>query len=230
MKIGQFAEPSGKSNQGTALEQLRNAGIIDDRDIDFLYHLYIPATEEVALEGIIGASVKEAFGVYGAAYSEAKGWFLGVESKRKYVEEICDDLIDWLKDKQADYPKLDLDMGSFKTWMKTSETFMWRYYFLLHDSIWSEMKEAIKKNEITNLEVLTDFNMKDRTKVAQMLDSVPDIKGLIAVVEKYKKRSNEYFETILKRRIRVKNAPFQVILLGATDLRLTVKKIVNLAI
>lgn len=232
MKIGTMIDQGHGRNlspQALAIEEFKRVGLMDDRDVDFLQHLWIPATEEVALEGIIGASVKDAFGQYGSAYSEAKGWFLGVESKRKYVEEICDDLIDWLKDKEADYKDLDLDMGSFKTWMKTSETFFWRYYFLLNDNMWKEAKDALKHGEITNIEVLTDFNWKDRSQVARMLDSIPDIKGLIKVVEKYKDRSNEYFTSILKRKIKVKNAPFQVILLGATDLRLTVKKIVNLA-
>ena len=228
MKIGELVQQP-KTNFKPVLKELQRIGLVDDRDVDSLYHLYIPAAEEIALEGIIGATVKDAFGQYGSAYSEVKGWFLGVESKRKYVEDICEDLIDWLKDKDIDNPSLDLDMGSFKTWMKTSETFFWRYYFLLNDSMWNEAKAAIKKGEITNIEVLTDFNWKDRTQVTRMLDSIPDIAGLIKIVELYKKRSNEYFETIIKRKTKIKNAPFQVILLGATDLRLTVKKIVNLA-
>lgn len=233
MKIGHLLDSEKNSTDNKpviAVEELKRVGLLSDQDIDFLQHLYLPIPKEVALEGIIGAVVKEKVGTIGAAYSEIKGWLLGVESKRKYVVDICDDLIDWLKDKKADHKDLDLDMGSFKTWMKTSETFMWRYYFLLNDSMWSEAKKSIKDGEVTNLEVLTDFNWKDRSQVARMLDSVPNIDGLIDVVEKYKKRSNEYFETILKRKTKIKNAPFQVILLGATDLRLTVKKIVNLAI
>lgn len=230
------------ASTGTALEQLMAAGIMDERDRDFLYHLYIPATEEVALEqyygqplevaleGVIGATIKDQFGQLISPYSEIKGWFLGVESKRKYVEDVCNDLIDWLKDKQADYRDLDLDMGSFKTWMKTSETFFWRYYFLLEDNVYREAMNDIKKGDVTSIETIVDINWKDRTRVARMLDSVRDIRGLIMIVETYRDRSNSYFQAILKRKVKVKMAPFQVILLGATDLRLTVKKIVNLAI
>ncbi len=74
-----------------------------------------------------------------------------------------------------------------------------------------------------------DFNMKDRMKVAQMLDSIRDIKDLIVVVEKYRAHANNVFEAMLKRQRRIQAFPFQVILLGYNDLNRTVKKIVNLA-
>jgi hypothetical protein len=89
--------------------------------------------------------------------------------------------------------------------------------------------KSIKNNEISNLEVNLDFNMKDRMKVAQMLDSIRSIKDLIVVVEKYRARSNAVFEAMLKRERRIQSFPFQVILLGYNDLNRTVKKIVNLA-
>ena len=65
--------------------------------------------------------------------------------------------------------------------------------------------------------------------MTRYLDSIDNIPELIKVVELYIKRSNTFFDLITKRKIKIKSAPFQVILLGATDLRRTVKKIVNLA-
>lgn len=228
MKIGEFM-PKVEAPK-TAMEAFIQRGVFNDRDVDYLSHLQIPLVDEVAMEGVVGAVVKDAVNIYHDAYSEMKGWFLGIESKRKYIEEICDSLIDWLKDKDLDNKDLDLDMGTIKTWMKTSETFHWRFYFLLNDSTWHKIESDLKKGEISGLEVLYDLEFKDRVEVTRYLDSQTDIKSLIKIVERYRERSNKFFELILKRKVKVKGAPFQVILLGATDLRLTMKKIVNLAV
>jgi uncharacterized protein YdiU (UPF0061 family) len=213
-----------------AIEDMLDRKILDERDIDFLNHLKLPAPDDVALEGIIRAVVHDAGSVYTDSYREIKGWFLGMESKRKYINEICDDLIDWLKDKNVDYPHLDLDLNSFYTWMKTSETFFWRYFFLLNDRTWSKIEKDLKTDRITELETLYDIDFSSRKEVANYLDSIRTIKDLIKVVEDYKKRTNIFFDLISKRKVKVKMAPFQVILLGSTDLRRTCKKIVNLAI
>jgi hypothetical protein len=214
------------------LEDFDNRGIMDDRDVDYLEHLDVPTPEvdDVAMEGIIRAVAHDAGSAYTDVYRELKGWFLGIESKRKYIEEICIDLIDWLKDKDADERNLNLDMGSFKTWMKTSESFFWRFYFLLNDEVWRNIENDLKKGEISQLERIYDLEFKDRVKVTRYLDSIDNIPDLIKVVETYIKRGNRFFELIMQRKVKVKMAPFQVILLGAADLRRTVKKIVNLAI
>ena len=73
------------------------------------------------------------------------------------------------------------------------------------------------------------FDLKPKRDAARRLDSIADIKDLIKIVELYIHRSNIFFDLITKRKIRIKSAPFQIILLGATDLRRAVKKIVNLA-
>jgi hypothetical protein len=213
----------------SALEELMERGVMDDRDVDYLNHLEVETPDEVAMEGVVKAVLGEAVGDLHNAGAEMKGWFLGIESKRKYIEEICQNLIDWLKDKKVNYRDLDLDMGTFKTWMKTSETYRWRYYFLLDDATWREIEADLKNDRITHLEGLYDVSFKDRQGVARYLDSISNIDGLIKTVEKYKERSNKFFELIIKRQVKIKMAPFQVILLGATDLRITVKKIVNLA-
>ena len=215
-----------------SLEELAERRIMDDRDIDYLDHLDIqtPPVDEIAMEGVIRAVLHDAGTVYTDAYREMKGWFLGIETKRRYIEEICNDLILWLKDKDSEYRNLDLDMGSFKTWCKTSETFFWRYYFLLHDTTWRKIESDLKNGNITGLEVLYSVSFTDRQEIAQYLDSIDTIPKLIKVTELYIKRSNTFFELITKRKIKIKMAPFQVILLGATDLRRTLKKIVNLAL
>lgn len=217
--------------QKTALEDLISRGVMDERDIDYLNHLKLSQEDidDVALEGFIKAQVHDAASMYTDSYREMKGWFLGMESKRKYIVEICQDVVDWLKDKQTDYRDLDLDMGSFKTWMKTSESFFWRYYFLLDDNTWSQIESNLKSGNITKLETIYDIDFTARKNLTDKLDSVRDIAGLIKIVNLYRTRSDKFFELILKRQIKIKMAPFQVILLGANDLRRTVKKIVNLA-
>ena len=204
---------------------------MDDRDQDYLEHLEVPETQvnEVAIEGIIGAVIHNAGSVYTDAYREMKGWFLGMESKRQYIERICQDVIVWLKDKDLEYRNLNLDMGTFKTWMKTSETYHWRYFFLLDDSTWRQIESDLKAGRITDLESIYSIDFKSRKEVTRYLDSIDNIPELVKVVELYIKRSNTFFDLITKRKIKIKSAPFQVILLGATDLRRTVKKIVNLA-
>ena len=221
-----------KTPLSLVLEDFENRGIMDERDIDHLEYLDVPTpqVDDVAMEGVIRAVLHDAGSSYTDAYRELKGWFLGIESKRKYIEEICIDIIDWLKDKESDYRDLDLDMGSFKTWMKTSENFFWRYYFLLNDDVWRNIENDLKKGEISQLESIYDLEFKDRVKVTRYLDSIDNIRDLIKVVETYIKRSNRFFELITQRKTKIKMAPFQVILLGATDLRRTVKRIVNLAI
>lgn len=185
--------------------------------------------DELAAEGFVTAIAGDIVRNYSGAYREIKGWFLGIESKRKYLNEHCEETIEWLKEEDRSNPKLDLDLGSFKTWMKTSETFLWRYYFILNDEIYNDIMKNAKKNEITSLEVSMDFNMKDRMKVTQKLDSVRSIKDLIVIVEKYRSRCNSIFEALLKRKRKIQSFPFQVMLLGYNDLNMTVKKIVNLA-
>lgn len=185
--------------------------------------------QNIAEEGIITAIAGDVARDFTDTYKEIKGWFLGVESKRKYIDEQCLDTIEWLKEEDRDNKNLDLDMGKFKTWMKTSETFYWRYYFVLHDEIYNDIMKAIKKNEITEIEVMTDFNMKDRMKVTRMLDSAETIKDLIVVVEKYRARCNAIFKGLTNRKRTIQSFPFQIMLLGYADLNRTVKKIVNLA-
>lgn len=185
--------------------------------------------QNIAEEGIIKAIAGDVVRNVTDAYKEIKGWFLGVESKRKYIDEQCLDTIEWLKEEDRNNKKLELDMGKFKTWMKTSETFYWRYYFVLHDEVYNDIMKAIKNNEITEMEVLTDFNMKDRMKVTRMLDSAETIKDLIVIVEKYRARCNAIFKGLTNRKRKIQSFPFQIMLLGYADLNRTVKKIVNLA-
>lgn len=220
-------------DQKLALEELVASGIIDERDADFLEHLETPVVEngaELALEGIARAVVHGTASHFTDMYREIKGWFLEMESKRKYVEEICLDLIEWCDDKRFEYRGLKLDMGSFKTWMKTSEMFRWRYYFLLNNETWNNIEIALKKDNITELENLYSIDISARKNIAMEFDSVKDIEGLIKLIRIYRERSNIFFKAMQKRKTPVKQFPFQVVLLGATDLRRTVKKIVNLAI
>ena len=109
------------------------------------------------------------------------------------------------------------------------ENFRWRYFFFLDDNTWRQIENDLKTGNITDIEKVLYFDLKPKRDAARRLDSITTIKDLIKVVELYIQRSNIFFDLITKRKIRIKSAPFQIILLGATDLRRAVKKIVNLA-
>lgn len=212
-----------------SLESLMERHILDDRDVDYLNHLEIEPVN-IATEGILRAGAHDLGSVVTDGFRELKGWFIATETKRKYINEICEDLIDWLKEKDSDYRNLDLEMGTFKTFIKTSESFYWRFYFLLEDKIYNRIIADLKADRISELESIYDVDFSSRREVTRRLDSINNIKDLIKVVETYQERTNTFFDLILKRKTKIKSFPFQVILLGANDLRRTVKKIVNLAI
>jgi len=184
---------------------------------------------DIAVEGYVTAIFGDIGRNYTDAYKEIKGWFLGIESKKRYIDESCKNTIEWLREEDKNNPKLNLDLNKFKTWMKTSETFYWRYYFILSDNIYKDIMKQIKNDEVTGLEVMTDFDITARMKVARMLDSAKTIKDLIVIVEKYRSRVISIFDGLLKRKRSIQGFPFQVMLLGYADLNRTVKKIVNLA-
>lgn len=198
---------------------------------------------EVATEGIAKAIVTDiGHGLHNTG-TMIKGWFEGLSKKRNHINEIANSTIEWLKDEDRANKNLDLDMGSFKTWMKTSETYLYRYYYILNDTIYKEIVDNPKKGEISELERLFEYfvdqsnaltngissDMKDRRSATRMLDNIRKIKDLIVIVEKYRSRVNLIFDLLEKQERMIKGFPFQLMLRGMADLRQTVKKIVNLA-
>lgn len=199
---------------------------------------------EVSEEGIVTAVVADVGHGIHSAGTRIKGWFEGLTKKRQHINEVCTNTIDWLKEADRDNRNLNLDMGSFKTWMKTSETYFYRYYYILNDSIYNKIISSLKSNNATELEdfinnfvnqvnasqTLMSTDMKDRKTATKLLDNIKTIKDLIIIVEKYRARVNNVFELMEKQQRIIKGFPFQLMLSGAADLRQTVKKIVNLAI
>ena len=101
MKFYEYKDDSGKVATAS-LESLMVRNVLDERDIDYLNHLEIDEVN-IATEGIVRAGAHNLGSVLTDSYREIKGWVIGTESKRKYIIEICDDLIDWLKGKDVDY-------------------------------------------------------------------------------------------------------------------------------
>jgi hypothetical protein len=216
--------------------------IVLERHATEARELFTPT--EIALEGVATAVVADVGHKIHGFVSRVKGWLEGIQTKRKHINEILDDTIEWLKDEDRYNKNLRLDMGSFKTWMKTSETYLFRYYYLLNDSLYNEIVDDLKKGNISELEslfshlvdqinasqTLISSDMKDRRSATRLLDSAKTIKDLIVIVSKYKSRVNLIFDLMEKQDRGIKGFPFQLMLRGAIDLRTTVKKIVNLAI
>jgi len=198
---------------------------------------------EVATEGIATSVIADAGHQIHSLGTRVKGWFEGLGKKRRHINDIATDTIDWLKEEDRANKNLNLDMGGFKTWMKTSETYQYRYYYLLNDSVYKEIVDNLKNNDISELErffehfvdqenaatIMVSSDMKDRKSATRMLDSIRKIKDLIVLVEKYRSRVNLVFDLLEKQDRTIKGFPFQLMLRGMADLRQTVKKIVNLA-
>lgn len=185
---------------------------------------------DVAMEGAVRAYLYDNILDATDIYREVKGWFLRIETKRKYINELCDDLIEWLKDKKTDHGDLNLDAGSFRSLFKISPYNHANFYYLLDNTAWNEIKTSLNKGELTSLEDLFDTTVKGREDASRVLKSATQISDLIKITERYKERTNEFFEKILKRKARIKMFPFQTILLGASDLRRISKRIVNMSI
>ena len=198
---------------------------------------------DVSAEGIATAVVADVGHSIHNNLSTLKGWFEGVKKKREHVNEVADATIEWLTEEDRDNRNLKLDMGFFKTWMKSSEIFLYRYYYLLADPVYNEMVDNLKKGYISELEdfishivnntnaakTLNSADMKDRKSATRLLDSMRTIKDLIVLVSKYKARANIIFDLLEKRDRSINGFPLQLMLSGMNDLRQTCKKAVNLA-
>lgn len=198
---------------------------------------------DMSTEGIATAVVADVGHSIHNNLSTLKGWFEGVKKKREHINEVADATIEWLIEEDRDNRNLKLDMGFFKTWMKSSEIFLYRYYYLLADPVYNEMVDNLKKGHISELEdfishivnntnaakTLNSADMKDRKSATRLLDSMRTIKDLIVLVSKYKARANIVFDLLEKRDRSINGFPLQLMLSGVNDLRATVKKIVNLA-
>lgn len=198
---------------------------------------------EVATEGIATAVLADiGHGIHNQA-RRIVGWFEGVKSKQLHINEIADNTIEWLKDEDRSNKGLSLDMGAFKTWMKTSETFLFRFGYLLSDKMYNEIVSDLKKGDISELErffehftnqmnatqTLNSADMQDRRSATKLLDSAKTIKDLIVLVERYRARANVVFDLLLKQDRSIKAFPLQLMLRGASDLAQVCKKVVNLA-
>lgn len=184
----------------------------------------------LAEEGLARTLGGEIVRDYSDAYREIKGWVQGIKSKRKDINELCLETIEWLEDKNREHSKLELDAGKIKTWLKTDKIFTWRFYFLLNDDVYKDIVKQIKDGEISQIEDMVDFDLKGRAKVTRMLSSVKTVPDLIVIVEKYRSRADAIFGSLLSRERKMQGFPFQVMLLGYNDLNRTVKRIVNLAV
>jgi len=178
-------------------------------------------------EGVITAQLMGLGTTLSNTAGEMRGWLmLDAKDKQSFITKRCNDLIQWLKEEDSDNPKLNLKAGSFITWMKTSEFFKWRYYFLLDDKTFKGIMNDIKNNRTSKLERLTNIELSNRIHAAELIDNARTIKDLIKLVELYRDRSNMFFKVTSNRNL--SGAPFQVILVGFNDLDSTIKQTVRL--
>jgi len=194
-----------------------------------IYYWGNTPTRTMAEEGVVRAVIGQKLNDFKNVGTEIIGWFKGVVSKKEQTHNKLDNLIEWLKDSNKEKPNLELEMGSFGTWLKTSETFRWRFYFLLNDTIYNKILKDISLSQTTYLEGLADYEFKNRSDVTRVIDSARNIIDLIKIAKEYQKRADNMFDKLMARNTSVKMAPYQVILLGSVDLDSTLKKVVRLA-
>lgn len=190
------------------------------------------AQDKLLTEGILRAKVGELANDVKHAGTEIASWFKGINEKARSVQEKCDELVTWLKEVDKDHPGLSLDMGSFKSWMKTSEWMRWRHYFLMNEAMFGRIMKNIKDDQRTELEDwVSDFDtMAERKQAGKLFENARTVKDLIRLVETYKQRADQFTKAILARKSSINGAPFQIVLLGFVDMDSTVKKIVRLAL
>ena len=175
-----------------------------------------------ALLGQIGSDFK-------SVGREVSDWTKSAREKQRALGERTSELIEWLRDQDRATPGMHLSQGAFKTWLKTSEFSRWRYFFVLHDATYGRIVASIKKGEPSQLEQFTNLSLSDRQDVTSVLDGIKTIRELERVVSTYAERGDRLFSSMLAQSRPPGGAPFQILLLGFTDLEATVKKIVNLA-
>ena len=169
-------------------------------------------------------------GLAGAA-AEIASWFQGADEKHRTFESKCKELIDWLEEVDRSHPDLDLESGAFLTWMKTSEAFRWRYYFLLDDQSFAKIMTAIKQDQRSELEGHFDISAVARIAAARKIDRARKIADLVAIVKLYRDRANRFYKAIQNRRRPIGGAPFQIaFVVGLQDLQSSVKRCVNFAL
>lgn len=205
------------------------AALFSEQEIDYFDNLEVPDVDIIATEGIMSALVHTAPAMAHSMLTDVGGWLRDMESRRRYINSVCEKIIEWLEHKDKQYDNLKLEMGFFKTWFKTSPTFFWRYFLLLNNYAWADIKKDIKdKNPDVLLNNLT-ANMPDRKAAAQHFEKAANIKDLIKEVRCYIKRNDEVHELIMRHRPLRSKTISQIVLSGAIDMRITVKKIVKLA-
>lgn len=143
------------------------------------------------------------------------------------VTRECEAMVDWLNEKKQDHPNLSLDMGAFKTWIKTSPSFTWRFYFMLDNTTFNGILKAIKSGVRSDIEKYHSVDLSSRIAATNLLDRAKKIDDLIGLVNLYKTRCSQVAKAVGGGN---KGFPIFIMIGGSSDLRSAVKRIVNLAI
>lgn len=186
-------------------------------------------SEENLDEGIAGAIVGEFGTSLKNGGRDFVSWFRKTETKMQKLSDRCDELVEWLEAKKKAHPNLSLEMDGFRTWMKTSETFKWRYYMIINDGVFNEIMRDVKDEKKTHLDNMLDINFRDRKKAAEVLERARKVEDLIRIVRTYQSRSKAFYKALVSRKASIWSAPLQFMIAGFSDLESSVRKIVNLA-
>jgi hypothetical protein len=197
---------------------------------EYLNNLDIPLVDEVSFEGYFRALGGYLAGDIPDTYVEAKGYLLGAESKRRYTHQKLDDLLDYIKEIKEEYPDMKFRKDAVAEFHTSAVRLAhYRFLYLLDDKLFNEIMSSIKKDEVTMVEKFFRFDFSD--KIIEALEKLHLQKpsDFDSIIKKYKSRVDQFYDAILKRKAKIRKNPFQVILVGAVDLKILAKWLVRMA-
>lgn len=178
-------------------------------------------------EGYVRALAGEVKDSVVSVGTEIKGWFEDVKSKIKHIDDNIEELLHWLADNRDKNIQID-NNSKIKNFFKTS-SLQWRFYYLLDDKSFNSIVKGIKENTPTSFSGLFDLELNRRATIAYKLEKAKSVQELSDIVVVYRKRCNEIGNLITAKKEKVKGFPLQIMLLGVSDLNITIRRIVNLS-
>ena len=147
------------------------------------------------------------------------------------VKERGTDTIEWLREIKKDHPNLSLQTGSaLDDFFKTSESFQFRYYFILNNQKFAEFVKKIRAGENYYL----DANLQQRRQATDLITKARNVDQLINLINTFMQRAeilNREFKKLKKEDINNgKHYIGMVVTAGIDELTSTIKKTVRIAL
>jgi hypothetical protein len=158
--------------------------------------------------------------------SEVISWFRTNESKFNNVKVKVTELLDWLHQAKQDHPNLNLQTNALLNWFKTSESFTWRFYPIINNSVYSKLVADMRSKD-KKIGLVASSNIVARHEAVQVFNNAKSIDDLVKIVKMFQDRVNETVELLQHHEVFFMP---QTLHNAVMDLEVTIKKVVRLAI